>query len=218
MTRSQFDHSPIFDFLDRHVRDRAVAVRTMEAVAPVLRGAVLRNFSFEPLRRSDLETVRAALQELVGFSVREVRVIPLETLFARRDGESDGDRADRIARETAVIEEAHVDMDEILGLFDAYLEVRVPETVQSDLGEALDAAFKGVEPTHEDPLYLETIEAMAQTFVFVPMLTLCAAAVGDEVVYARAAGFMPWLSRCLPIGALRDEPDVFTVVTTRPLS
>src|SRR5687768_14411139 len=103
MSERQFDHSPIFDFLDRHVRDRRVAVQTMEAVAPVLRGAVVRNFGFEPLRRSDLEPLRAALQELIGFSVREVRVIPLETLFARRDGESDDDRASRIARDTAVI-------------------------------------------------------------------------------------------------------------------
>lgn len=218
MPENAFDQSPIFQFLDAHVPDRRLASRTMETVTPVLRGAVVRNFTFERLRFSDLEPLRLALQELVGFAVREVRAIALDPLFAAREGEEEAARASRIGAETDAIEEAHVDMDEVLGIFDPYLELRVPEETQAALAAALDAAFKDVDPQHEDPLYLETIEGMAETFVYVPMLALAAAAIGDEVMYGRAAGFMPWLARCLPIGALRAESDVFTVVTTHALS
>ena len=217
MVQNRFDQSAIFNFLDAFVRDRRKATLTMTAVTTVLKGAVERNFSFEPLHQQDLEPLRAALQGLVGFMVREIRVVALEKLFERLPGETEEARGERIACVTGEIEEAHVDMDEILGIFEPYLEL-VPEKTQEALGEALDAAFKGVEPAHEDPLYLETIEGMAETFIYVPMLTLCAAALGDEIMYARAAGFLPWLSRCLPIGPLRDKPDVFTVITTHVLS
>jgi len=217
MVQNRFDQSAIFRFLDAFVRDRKKATLTMGAVTSVLGGAVERNFAFEPLRAADLEPLREALQTLVGFTVREIRVVPLEKIFERIPDETEEARGERIASVTGEIEDSHVDMDEILGIFEPYLEL-VPEATQEALGDALDAAFKGVEPTHEDPLYLETIEGMAETFVYVPMLTLCAAALGDEVMYARAAGFLPWLSRCLPIGPLRDKPDVFTVVTTHALS
>lgn len=218
MPQAKFDHSPLFDFLDAYAPDRKAATTALNAVVPVLQTLVRNGFIFEPLRMEDLGLLRRDLETLLGFTVREIRVIPLDTFLARLSGESEEDRQGRITRESERIEESHHDIDEVFGTFDMFMEVCVPEEAQTALDEAFDAALQGVEPEFSDPLMKETVGAMAMSLVFVPMLAMCAAVAGDPIMAGRAAAFLPWLTRCVPVGALKDAPGVFTILVSQPLA
>lgn len=215
MQQGGFDPSPLIGFLDMHASDRKAADAALSAVVASFQAIVRNGFVFERLHVEDLELVRRDLEILLGFRVREVRVIALEAFFASKPGESEEARGLRLSAARKRVEDEHLDMDEILGCFEAFADVHVPEKVQEDLEEAIEAAFKDVKPPFADPFMNEAIDAMGMTLLLISMLALCAAVVDDPIMARRVAAFLPWLTRGVPLGALKAEPGVFTFVVSQ---
>ncbi len=216
-----FQAQPLLDFIAKHVPDSQRAASVVEDVLPLLHGFVDRAYTFEPVGYDDLEPIRASLEKLLGFSVREVRVLSLETFFAPVPDESSEKRAERLGKEIVRVGETLVDIDALLEIFDPYFDLRVPEVVMEELIEAFDAcfgdSFGDTESAATDPLYAQTFDNLMNTYITPVMLVLTAAVVKDDIVYARAAAFLPWLAKCVPIGELLGEAGVYTVATTTSL-
>ena len=113
-----FNPEPFEEFLAAHVGESWRRVEVRRAVLPVLQDLVERDYAFRPLVVGDLDRLRADLQALFGFAVRDVRTVSIEAVLAPLPDESDEARAKRVEASVNAIDDQHIDLSDLLNKFE----------------------------------------------------------------------------------------------------